>query len=68
MAMLVKGAHGPDPMVPIRCVHKQSNHNLMGDLMMMSSNGNIFRVTGYLYWEFTDHRWIPHTKASDAEL
>ena len=28
--------------------------------MMTSSNGNIFRVTGY--------RWIPLTKASDAEL
>ena len=27
--------------------------------MMTSSNGNIFRVTG---------RWIPRTKASDAEL
>ena len=36
--------------------------------MMTSSNGNIFRVTGPLYVEFTGHRWIPHTKASDAEL
>ena len=36
--------------------------------MMTSSNGNIFRVTGLLYGEFTGHRWIPHTKASDAEL
>ena len=36
--------------------------------MMMSSNGNIFRVTGPLCGEFTGHRWIPHTKASDAEL
>ena len=35
---------------------------------MTSSNGNIFRVTGHLYGEFTGHRWIPHTKASDAEL
>ena len=31
--------------------------------MMTSSNGNIFRVTGPLYGEFTDHRWIPFTKA-----
>ena len=31
-------------------------------------NGNIFRVTGPLCGEFTGHRWIPHTKASDAEL
>ena len=27
-----------------------------------------FRVTGHLCGEFTGHRWIPHTKASDAEL
>ena len=32
------------------------------------TNGNIFRVTGHLCWEFTGDRWIPHTKASDAEL
>ena len=36
--------------------------------MMTSSNGNIFRFTGHLCGEFTGHRWIPHTKASDAEL
>ena len=36
--------------------------------MMTSSNGNIFRVTGPLYGEFNGHRWIPSTKASDAEL
>ena len=36
--------------------------------MMRSSNGNIFRVTGHLCGEFTGPRWIPHTKASDAEL
>ena len=35
---------------------------------MTSSNGNIFRVTGHLCGEFTGHQWIPHTKASDAEL
>ena len=39
-----------------------------GDVMMTSSNGNIFRVTGHLCGEFTGHRWIPRTKASDAEL
>ena len=37
-------------------------------IMMTSSNGNIFRVTGHLGGEFTGPRWIPHTKASDAEL
>ena len=36
--------------------------------MMTSSNGNIFSVTGPLRGEFTGHRWIPRTKASDAEL
>ena len=37
-------------------------------VMITSSNGNIFRVTGHLCEEFTDHRWIPRTKASDTEL
>ena len=36
--------------------------------MMTSSNGNIFRVTGHLCGEFTGHRSIPRTKASDTEL
>ena len=36
--------------------------------MMTSSKENIFRVTGYLRGESTGHRWIPLTKASDAEL
>ena len=36
--------------------------------MMTSSNGNIFRVTVPLCGEFTGHRWIPFTKASDSEL
>ena len=39
-----------------------------GKIMMTSSNGNIFRVTGPLCGKFTGHRWIPLTKASDAEL
>ena len=37
-------------------------------VMITSSNGNIFRVTGLLCGEFTGPRWIPRTKASDAEL
>ena len=41
---------------------------IMETVMMTSSNGNIFRVTGLLCGEFTGPRWIPHTKASDAEL
>ena len=36
--------------------------------MMTSSNGTIFRVTGPLCGEFAGQRWIPRTKASDAEL
>ena len=35
---------------------------------MISSKGNIFRVTVPLWGEFTGLRWIPLTKASDAEL
>ena len=35
---------------------------------MTSSNGNIFCVTGPLGGEFTGPRWIPRTKASDADL
>ena len=37
-------------------------------VMVTSSNGNIFRVTGPLCGEFTGGRWIPRAKASDAEL
>ena len=36
--------------------------------MIASSNGNIFRVTGPLCGESPGRRWIPCTKASDAEL
>ena len=32
------------------------------------TNGIIFHVTGPLWEKFTGHRWIPLTKASDAEL
>ena len=38
------------------------------DVMMTSSNGNIFRVTGHLCGKFTGPRWISRTMASDAEL
>ena len=40
----------------------------VGAVMVTSSNGNIFRVTGNLCGEFTGPWWIPRTKASDAEL
>ena len=35
---------------------------------MISSDGNIFWVTGPLLGESTGHRWIPLTKASYVEL
>ena len=38
------------------------------NFMMTSSSGNIFRDIGPLCGEFTGYRWIPLTKASDAEL
>ena len=34
---------------------------------MTSSTGNIFLMTGPFQGEFTGHRWIPLTEASDAE-
>ena len=41
---------------------------IMMIIMMASSNGNISLVTGPLWGEFTGHRWIFITKASDAEF
>ena len=37
-------------------------------IMMASSNRNFFGVTDLLWGESTGHRWIPLTKAIDAEL
>ena len=37
-------------------------------LILLFWYGNIFRVNGHLSGEFTGPRWIPRTKASDAEL
>ena len=34
----------------------------------MSSHGNIFPVTGHLWWKSTGRRWIPRKTAIDAEL
>ena len=58
-------------LIPIWTWFKRGFINLeleKGIHMMMSSNGNIFCVTGLLWGEFTGHQWIPHTKASDVEL
>ena len=49
----------------LRHPQKQCSMNTL--FMMTSSNGNISRVTGHLCGEYTGHRWIPHTKASDPE-
>ena len=57
---------------PLVAIHHKAQpsmkhvHNF--GIMMTSSNGNIFRGTGPLCGEFTGYRWIPLTKASDAEL
>ena len=58
VSWLTANKHGWTPWSPV--MHMRH--------MMTSSNGNIFRVTGPLCGEFTGHQWIPHTKASDAEL
>ena len=54
-----------------RCGYNIWGHYDMETLsafMMTSSNGNSFRVTGPLCGEYTGHRCILRTKASDAEL
>ena len=51
--------------------HRQYRNNsskFLAANMMTSSNGNLSHVTGHLRGEFIGHRWIPRTKASDAEL
>ena len=53
--------------ITIRRSHNYTIYTIENS-MMTSSNGNIFRVTGHLCGEFTGLRWIPRTKASDAEL
>ena len=42
--------------------------SLLIGYIVTSSNGNIFCVIGPLCGEFTGHRWIPLSKASDGEL
>ena len=40
----------------------QDGRSSLPELIVMTTNGNIFRVTGPLCGEFTGHRWIPRTK------
>ena len=55
------------PHQPLQNIFRKKCYEI-AEIMMTSSNGNIFRVTGPLCGEFTGHRWIPNTMASDAEL
>ena len=51
------------------CNRKRSvNSVLTSKIMKTSSNVNILRVTGHLCTDFTSYRWIPRTKASDADF
>ena len=50
------------------CCLTVTSHYLILCCMTTSPNGNIFHTTGHLCGEFTDHWWIPHTKANDVEL
>ena len=57
----------PKEQAPVS-LEETHGHRTRDGNMMTSSNGNFFRVTGRLCGEFTGNRWIPHTKASGAEL
>ena len=46
--------------VPYSARTMDIDHRPDSQIMMTSSNGNIFRVTGHLRGEFTGPRWIPH--------
>ena len=54
----------PDSTIPENIIREATQTAVM----MTSSNGDIFRVTGHLCGEFTGPRCIPRIKASDAEL
>ena len=47
-------------------IHDEWRWNLI--TMVTSSNGSFFCITGPLWGESTGHRWLPFTKACDAEL
>ena len=67
----VKSCHSFGWITPFYCNHCDClfHQRLPAPICgMTSSNGRIFRVTGYVCGEFTGDRWIPRIKASDAEL
>ena len=55
-------------MVPRHSTHVDDGLVKRRDIMVTSSKGNIYRVTGPLCGEFTGHQWILLTKDSDTEL
>ena len=58
-----------NPYILLTCGPTQSRSIITWlNIVMTSSNGNIFRVTGHLCGKFTGPRWISRTKASDVEL
>ena len=61
--------HPPTPpRLPFASFGARSPFQTATAIMMTSSNWNIFRVIGRLCGEFTGHRWILRTEASDAVL
>ena len=54
--------------ISFQCVPRVSGRHATVHSKVTSSNASIFLVTGILWGESTGHRWIPLTKASDAEL
>ena len=58
----------------IESAHREWNINFTTGQMIPGNvtdddviNGNMFWVTDHLCWEFTGHRWIPHTKARNSQ-
>ena len=54
-------------LMKLRSLFSPLGRLLSCEIMMTSSNGNIFRVTGPLCGDFSGRQWIPLTKTSDAE-
>ena len=73
--MLVKGAPGNNGMVSP--IHHDSSMQIWRQAIVLTNDDKIhddvikwkhFGVTYPLCGEFAGHRWIPRTKASDAEF
>ena len=68
MASILSSSLGLKEFIPVHGLVHPILEAVATIAMMTSSNRIIFRATGPLCGEFTGHRWIPLTKASDAEL